>query len=68
MPRERALSGTDLDWNRELCKLGCREWIPWYKNKKGETVYGCRLGLMPRRVNGQWACRSRKPVKRKGET
>lgn len=56
MPREAVLSGTDLDWARELCNQGCRDWVPWYQGKKGKTVYGCRLGLIPRRSSGRWYC------------
>ncbi len=64
MRREPALSSDGLDWDRELCKEGCEEWIPWwYKNKKGETVNGCRLGMIPERRIGQWYCRCRKPTK-----
>lgn len=64
MPREPAMRGANLDWNRELCKQGCREWIPWYRGKKGETVYGCRLGVIPEKRNEQWCCREHK--RRKG--
>jgi len=60
-----ALGGIQLDWERELCKQGCREWIPWYKNKKGKTVYGCRIGVIPEKNNGQRCCRHRKPKNRK---
>lgn len=65
MPKQAALSGADLDWKRELCNQGCREWIPWYENRKGKTVYGCRLGVIPRRRNGQSYCQQRKPRKPK---
>jgi len=52
------MRGADLDWNRELCKKGCEEWIPWYRDKKGKVVYGCRVGEIPRwEING-WCCRS----------
>ena len=61
MSKAAALSGKDLDWNRELCNQGCREWLPWYKNKKDETVKGCRLGFIPERSSGHWHCRHRKP-------
>jgi len=60
MPRE-AMRATHLDWDRELCQQGCKEWIPWYQDRKGKTVYGCRLGLIPEKGNGQWHCRQRKP-------
>jgi len=63
MPREAALSGVDLDWDRKLCNQGCLEWIPWYQDKKGKTVYGCRIGLIPEKRNGRWYCRCRKPTK-----
>ena len=63
MPKEGALSGSHLDWDRELCKQGCEEWIPWYEDRKGNTVYGCRLGVIPERRNGQWYCRQRKATK-----
>jgi len=63
MPRKPALSGAGLDWDRELCNQGCLEWIPWYKNRHGKIVNGCRLGVIPRRNNGQWACQQRKPQK-----
>ena len=59
MPKA-ALSGSHLDWDRKLCKQGCEEWIPWYKDKNGETVYGCRLGAIPERINTQWHCRYHK--------
>lgn len=68
MPRKQALSGTGLDWDRELCNQGCREWVPWYQGKKGQTVRGCRLGLIPRRDAGGWTCRQRKPTKQKEVT
>lgn len=45
------------DLARELCQQGCREWIPWYQDKKGETVYGCRIGMKPEMRDGQWYCR-----------
>ncbi|NVM23453.1 MAG: hypothetical protein HWN68_16940 [Desulfobacterales bacterium] len=64
MPKEPALRATHLDWDRELCKKGCKEWIPWYKDRKGKTVYSCRLGLIPERNITQWYCRHRKPEKR----
>ena len=64
MPKEPALRATHLDWDRELCKRGCKEWIPWYKDRKGKTVYSCRLGLIPERNITQWYCRHRKPEKR----
>lgn len=67
MPREAAMRATNLDWNRELCKTDCKEWIPWYRDKKGKKVYGCRLGLIPKRSNGHWHCLHRKPRKRKGD-
>jgi hypothetical protein len=63
MPKEAALSGSHLDWDRGLCKQGCEEWIPWYEDKKGETVFGCRIGEIPEKVNGQWVCRQRKATK-----
>lgn len=44
--------------NRELCKKGCKEWIPWYRDKKGKVVYGCRFGLMPEKRKGKWYCPS----------
>lgn len=28
MPREPAMRGAFLDWDRGLCKEGCKEWIP----------------------------------------
>jgi len=62
MPKKVALNGTDLDWNRELCREGCGEWIPWYKNRRGKTVNGCRIGVIPERRNGRWYCRYRKPT------
>ncbi len=59
MPRE-GMRGADLDWDRELCKKGCREWLPWYRDKKGKVVYGCRVGGIPRwEING-WCCREHK--------
>jgi hypothetical protein len=64
-PKVTALSGSHLDWNRELCKQGCKDWIPWYKNRKGKTVYGCRLGCIPEKQNGQWYCRHHKQRKQK---
>ncbi|GAJ08087.1 unnamed protein product [marine sediment metagenome] len=67
MLREAALSATHLDWDRELCKMGCSEWLPWYRNKKGEIVNGCRLGAIPQKVNGQWYCQHRKTTKQKGD-
>lgn len=66
MVREPALSGTDLDGDRELCRQGCREWIRWYQDKKGKTVYGCRLGLIPEMRTGQWYCRQHKSRRQKG--
>ena len=56
MPKEPAMRGTHLDWDRELCKQGCREWVRWYRNKKGKIVNGCRRGMIPQKVNGQWHC------------
>jgi len=35
---------------RTICP-GCQFWIPWYQGKKGETVYGCRLGMIPYKDN-----------------
>lgn len=61
MPRERALSATHLGWERELCKKGCKEWIPWYKTKRGETVRGCRIGKIPEKRDERWYCHPRKP-------
>ena len=66
VPKKTALNGTDLDWERGLCNQGCQEWIPWYRNKRGKLIRGCRLGLIPHRVNGQWQCHHRRPIKRKG--
>ncbi len=63
MTREAALSGAHLDWDRELCKQGCSEWIPWYQDRKGKPVYGCRTGEIPEKSNSQWHCRHRKPTK-----
>jgi hypothetical protein len=60
-----ALSGNNLDWERELCKQGCREWIPWYRNKKGKTVYGCRIGEIPRKDSGRRYCSHRKRKRRR---
>lgn len=54
------MTATHLDWGRELCRQGCREWVPWYRNKKGKIVNGCRLGMIPQKVNGQWYCRQLK--------
>ena len=65
MAKGAALSGSNLDWNRELCKQGCKEWIPWYKNKKDKIVYGCRIGEIPRKDNGHWYCSHRKRKRRK---
>ena len=66
MPRA-ALSGAHLDLERELCTQGCRLWVPWYRGRKGKTVYGCRLGRIPEKRDGQWYCRRCKPKKQKGE-
>ena len=67
MPRQAAMRATHLDWEREFCKQGCKEWIPWYQNKRGQAVYGCRLGAIPEKSNGQWQCRH-KLMKQKGLT
>ena len=61
MPKGEALSGTHLDRGRELCEQGCKEWVPWYRGRKGRMVYGCRIGRVPEKDNGQWYCRHRKP-------
>ena len=63
MPKVEALSGAHLDWDRELCKQGCKEWVRWYRNKKGKWAYGCRVGRIPEKNNGQWCCRHRKQRK-----
>ena len=44
---------------RDICP-SCRFWIPWYRNKRGEKVYGCRLGLIPENRDGQSYCPDRK--------
>ena len=68
MRKKAPWSATHLDWDRELCRQGCQEWIPWYVGvkgvNKGKMVYGCRIGEIPRKDNGQWQCRHRKPTKR----
>ncbi len=63
MPREPAMRATHLDWERQLCKQGCREWVPWYRNRHGKIVKGCRLGTIPEKSTGQWSCRHRKERK-----
>jgi len=55
-----APSGAYIDWDRELCKQGCEEWVPWYRGSKGKMVYGCRIGEVSRKLDGQWYCRPRK--------
>ena len=65
MARGLAMRGSDLDWERELCEKGCREWILWYRNKKSKQVYGCRIGLIPQKSCGQWYCPRRNPRKKK---
>lgn len=67
MPREAAMTATHLDWDREFCKQGCQEWIPWYRNKKGKIVYGCRIGEIPKKNCGQYHCPHRKATKQKGD-
>jgi len=57
----QALSGAHLNPDRELCKQGCREWVPWYRGRKGKTVYGCRIGRIPEKRDPQWYCRRFKP-------
>ncbi len=64
MPREAALRATHLDWDRELCKMGCSEWVRWYRDRKGEAVYGCRIGEIPEKRDG---CRQRKATKPDGD-
>jgi len=63
--REAAPSGAHLDQARELCRSGCREWVPWYKGRQGRTVYGCRIGRVPEKRDPQWYCRRFKPENRK---
>ncbi len=65
MTRGAALSGSNLDWDSDLCKQGCREWISWCRNKRGKTVYGCRIGEIPRNDSGHWYCSHRKRKRRK---
>ena len=60
MPRKSAMRTNRLDWDREFCKRGCEEWIPWYRGLKGKTVFGCRIGAIPRRANTHWYCQHQK--------
>ena len=66
MPKKAAITASRLDWDRELCKIGCKEWVPWYRSRNGNQVNGCRIGVIPEKRDGQWYCRQRKATKKNG--
>lgn len=46
---------------RDICP-GCRLWVLWYRDKRGNPVHGCQIGEIPRRGE----CTHKESKRRKG--